>query len=279
MTVCTGFGVGNGVPWRIAAYALPTLQEAGRLGISPEYYFAKRFSTEVDEALSPEQASKSVEISKQLIQGVTTLTDAPTEISWLTERDPFEDDRFLFMSIMAYQLSMVADEQISRFAESRDGDNSMLYMAAHCLYMWDPLDIDPGKFIVDRSQTPERLLMIGGPAEKIFYKARQILIGKYPTTLRETTQSFTEIGRMPPYYPAEGDLILGDRKRPTLDEVLAIENPDVRRDLLYLLIGLSEEVDFSDLKRISKGKATNEEIEDLDAALIKFVKIVKQLES
>ncbi|MDA1079983.1 MAG: hypothetical protein O2840_04835, partial [bacterium] len=175
--VCTGFGVGMSVPWRAAAYALPAIQEAGRQEISPEFYFAERFSTEIGN-LPPQQAKQNVQVMKLLISSASELVKNPN-VQWLEEQDPFEADRFLFMAMMADQLSKIADEQIMRFAENRDGDDSLLYMAAHALYMWDPLDIEPNKFIVERPIIPNKLLMVGGPAEKIFYRARQALMGKF----------------------------------------------------------------------------------------------------
>lgn len=279
--VCTGLGVVDRVPWRVAAYALPTLQLASSAGLSvAEFYWAMQYSVALNSQLSTAQAKQSVALTQEYIKAISAQVQTKAKPIWLEERDAFEPARFLLAALLAYRLSQQADEQILRFADARDGDDSLLYMAAHALYMYDPLNIDPSRFIVERDQTPAKLIMVGGPAEKIFRKARLILLSQYPTDdTRQTAQAYSEIGRMPPYYPAPLDPVIGDDNRPTLDEILTLDDLDVRRDLLYLLVGLSENTSFSDLKRISKGSITQDQRDDLQISIEKLTEVIKQLES
>jgi hypothetical protein len=265
----------------VAAYALPALQLATLAGLDQaEFYFALQYAVALNPTLTPKQAKVSTGITRALIEQVGQKVNTQAQPVWLEERDAFEPSRFLLASVLAYRLSQLNDEQLTRFAEARSGDDSLLYMAAHALYMWDALRVDPDRFIIERSQIPARLVMVGGPAEKIFRRARVSLLQLYPTdNTRKTAQAFSEIGRVPPYYPAQLDPVIGGKNRPTLDEILKLEDPDVRRDLLYLLIGISENISFADIKPISKGVLSQVQRDDLQAALDSLTEVTKQLES
>lgn len=278
--VCTGFGIADRVPWRVAAYALPTLQLADQSNLRAEFYTALQYAVALNPQLSAEQARQASVLTQAYIKAISTELQTNEIPIWLEERDAFEPSRYLLAALMAYKLSQQADEQVLQFADKRDGDDSLLYMAAHALYMWDPLRIDPDRFITNRTQIPERLVMVGGPAEKIFRKARLALLSQYPTDLtRQTAQAYSPIGRIPPYYPAPLDPVIGNYSRPALNEILVLEDPDIRRDLLYLLIGFSERITFTDIKQIGKGNVTQNQRDDLETALERLVEVVKQLES
>lgn len=281
INVCTGLGVADSVPWRVAAYALPALQLAGQAGLpNAEFYTALQYAIALNPQLSAERASQSVTLTQAYIKAVGAQLKIDTTPVWLEERDVFEPGRFLLAALLANKLSQEADDQILRFADTRDGDDSLLYMAAHALYMWDPLSIEPNRFLVNRQQIPEKLVMVGGPAERIFRKARLVLLSQYPTDpTRQTAQAYSEIGRIPPYYPAPLDPVIGGENSPTLNEILTLKDPDVRRDLLYLLIAISENVLFADIKQIGKGILTPNQKDDLEAALVKLLDVVRQLES
>ncbi len=278
--ICTGFGLDSELPVRIGAYALPALQQAENSFLAEtEFYIARAFAQNLN-GLPTEIAERNTQLLQEYISLLRCNLNLATQPIWLREANPYSDDRLKLLRSLAEILKANGSERITRFATSRDGDDSLTYMAAHALYMWDVLDVDQNQFIIERSTTPKSLLMIGGPAEKIFYEARQTLIGNYPTVSdRKATQGFSEIGRRPPYYPIENELIFGFRQQLELKDVLAIANPDVLRDTLFLLISLSEGLNFADISKIKKGKLTPDEQADLESSCIRLQKILSQLES
>jgi len=279
--ICTGFGVAEKLPVRVAAYALPVLQMGEQQPQArTEFYIAVAFAQKLNQS-NPEQVRTNIVLIKEYISLLRAAVGVTGEPVWLEERDPFEAHRQIQIKTLAAALKEKASDRIKRFADARNGDESLEYIAAHALYMWDTHDIDPDLFITHREQPPESLLVIGGPAEKLFSEARQILTGTFPqTTSRRAAQGFTEIGRRPPYYPVEGELVFnGEKPKITFDLIKALPDADVLRDTLYLVVSLSEIVAFGDIPCIKSKNLTSDEVDDLEAACDKLQAIISQLVS
>lgn len=278
--ICTGFGVDIDIPVRAAAYSLPVLQ-MGEMQHSAqtEFYIAESFATKLN-GLNPAVTRRNTQLIQEYIKLLRLELGVNHEV-WLTEKDPFETQRTGYIKEMAKILRKNGSEKLLRFADTRNGDESLAYIAAHALYMWDPHPIDSSLFITERPNTPESLLIIGGPAEKLFYEARQLLLSHIKAdTSRKTEQGFTEIGRRPTYYAVDDETILNGKKiRIDYEEIMSIPNPDVLRDTLYLVISLSDTLLFEDINRLKKGTINPYELDDLAAGCNKLNKIIAQLQS
>ena len=191
-----------------------------------------------------------------------------------------------------------ADQSIARFVEARGGQPALRYMVEHALYMRDPVDLrlEDEPFRESDMQVHERqlsamacrghhpyplpgrqegrptlidwtgekhLVMIGGPAEKIFWRMRQGLldrIGRHQDW--QSHQLWTPVGNPPTYHLQEGEPTWDDRKdRPgrvedMLQEVCQAVNPEfgtrenVLRDLLILLADAGGFTQFSVLNEV-----------------------------
>jgi|GEM_PF-2899497 len=280
--ICTGFGVDHEIPVRIAVYALPVLQMGEKfLRAQTEFYVAKAFATKLN-GLDANKVQVNIALIKEYIKLFKTELSVVNSPVWLDERDPFEVQRYALIKELAKILREHGSERIIRFADSRNGDESLAYIASHALYMWDTLDVDEDKFIIERDASPQSLLMVGGPAEKLFFEARQLLLSHFPTvSTRSTVQGFTELGRRPPYYAVDSEMIVNGRNnlRIGFEEIMSIADPDALRDSLYLIISLSETLTFDDIPRVKKGQIKPQELEDMTSACNKLQKIIAQLRS
>jgi len=283
--ICTGFGIAEQVPVRTAAYTLPGIQAGKEYPEAQvEAYVATKFAVRLN-ACNPQ----TVKTNAQLIQEYSALVKEKIAlktkpINWLEEQDPFEEKRKTVLVSWAQTLREKAPKEVIEFADRRNGDQSLEYMAAHSLYMWDPVDAPLNTFITRRNQPPTNLMMIGGPAEEIFCKARKAIMESYSLPGWEgwwSEQAFTPIGRKPSYIPTKQDVNIGKKDRPeiNLETIQAIGDPDVQRDLYYLVIGLTETLCFTDVKRARKDQLNPQETEDLRAACGRLEEMVRQLES
>lgn len=280
--ICTGFGVDHEVPVRIVVYALPVLQIGEQMmAAQTEFYIAQAFATKINN-LDQKKVAVNVDLIKEyigLLRAELKISNVP---AWLEEQDPNKPERNVFLASMVKILREKGSERLIRFADSRNGDESLAYIAAHALYMWDDLDINTELFITQRTQPPESLLIVGGPAEKLFHEARQLLLSNYPNSgKRKTAQGFTEIGRRPPYYSVDGELLINGSESLNigLDQITAIADPDALRDTLYLIVSLTETLTFNDISRIKKGQIKSQELDDLMSACTKLQTIIDQLRS
>jgi len=282
--ICCGLGVDKDVPVRVAAYVVPVLQLSEQFPSAEiELYTATKFSARLN-GLNRTDAERNAAVIKEyfnLIQDRLRVTRSPVGLG---ELDPFTANRLSLLNDWTRLLKNLAPTKVLDFANRRSGDDSLRYMGAHVLYMWDRVDISPDLFITDRRKAPESLLMVGGPAEKIFYDARRTICDALPIDYtRLTDQVFTEIGRKPPYIPiADEPTILSGKKgsRISYENLVGFPDPDVRRDALYLLASLSEALTFSDVEQIrKKGIKFDWQREALAASCAILKEIIGQLES
>lgn len=152
------------------------------------------------------------------------------------------------------------DTAILKFARNRaNGDirAPLRYMAEHSLYMRDKLFDDNRLFLIDNPDGLEdaRVVMIGGPAEEIFYQARRTLMRTLNTlNSQKNVQLFTDIGRLPPYYRKFMENIVGTKMQDD-DVSIFLEKLDkqLQYDYLMLIITCSGNPDYDIIKRRNQG--------------------------
>jgi len=259
----TGFGIDSRVPARVVAYIVPLLALACKLGeskipVEAQWYIASRFLIQMNNF--PEQLiGEQTKLLKAYIDEFRKVAFPDIKLTYLQEENPFEEKRFHLIQEFAEILQKNATNRMKNFAGARMGIDSWRYIAAHGLYMWDPyppLDVDNSMYLTERKSPPEDLVIIGGPAEELFYECRQILLqelGGNPPW--DTQQLISRVGRRPPYIMTENDTSVLNTPRLTLEMLFGQENngyaitdPDVRRDFLYLLVSLNPNLCYSMVK-------------------------------
>jgi hypothetical protein len=152
-------------------------------------------------------------------------------------------------------------------------------MVEHALYMRDPLmgAEDLGDALLEGCTTEmDHMVMVGGPAERIFYAFRQALLEKMGRHTRWTShQLFVLTGDPPTYHWQKGEPYWGQPDLPECvmallsQTVQAVSFADgigqgVLRDLLTLLADLGEIGDFSKLrgadKQVQRAQPINTEV-------------------
>ena len=104
-------------------------------------------------------------------------------------------------------------QKLDRFPNRKQ---SLRYLAAHALYMLDPLDVDFVPILKDRERLEpipqgKLILVIGGPQENFTSEVRSYLREVMGVHDRWETWSLqTTIGRLPVYYPTNSDIFLVD---------------------------------------------------------------------
>ena len=149
----------------------------------------------------------------------------------------------------------VASEKVRAFAQKRGGKNALRYMVEHMLYMRDDntfLGLVPD--MIERSQF-DFLIMVGGPAERIFYELRQNILREMGKEQEGNFQFFTPVGDPPTYHQQDGEpLWNADRLEPHVQKVLEKTHDEttpgmgvrqaVLRDILVLLNDAGGSKDF-----------------------------------
>lgn len=166
-------------------------------------------------------------------------------------------------------LQIQNDPQIINFARNRANANEsspLRYMVEHSLYARDTLfnttsymnDI----YLVENPKGFEnsRIVMIGGPAEKIFYKTRQAIIKVLGALCEQKNiQLFTDIGRLPPYYRKYEETIVGNQiKEDYVADFIEGINRELQYDYLILIIACAQAPDFTIIKRRKSGFTKND---------------------
>jgi hypothetical protein len=152
----------------------------------------------------------------QLVSRVRILEDAPLG------QDAEEVISLLFEHAQTVALKNL---QISQFIAKRGGDSALRYMLEHVLYMRDPVLLN-GKsnqalLVPDMTTDTDHVIMIGGPAEKIFWQLRQGILelcGSHSEW--KSHQFFTALGDPPTYHMQVGEPIIGDKLLGPVRELL-----------------------------------------------------------
>ncbi len=201
-----GFGIDASVPLRAISYPLLALQLLqDRPDLTLEMYVATQFSqllgVDQDLVLTNSQVLKQT-VNQFIGNFFPTLASRARFV-------PTGDITEKRLSLLnAWVKILQKDRELVDFAQARSGKDSLLYMAAHALYMRDPLPIDPSDYIVSPPEDERSVVMIGGEGEKIMWQARKRIIEKLDGV--EPIQIFTTLGRTPPYFKKDEEPEVGD---------------------------------------------------------------------
>lgn len=227
---------------RLLAYLVPAiemakgLKERGVESVRIEYYFAQHFVAWLRG--EGQRVGLWTDTAMALLRGYLASFYPDVDTHVLRDRPllPEEED---IIDEMACYLQKRATREVKEFANKRGGFPALRYMAAHAMYMWDPLQILAGRPSLRQGgiEAFDSVIMIGGRAEKIFYEARQTLMGFGTHSRWESRQLFTNIGRGVPCYhhTAEEPVVSRDLPKDFLD-LLSGMDKNIRRDLTFLMV-------------------------------------------
>lgn len=103
--------------------------------------------------------------------------------------------------------------------------------------MRDPLLIENGAYLVTPPESGRQIIMVGGPGEKIMWKARQLIQKKFGFNGQQSVQLFTSLGRMPPYFRKDDEPIIG---MSVGENFLIQAKPEIYRDYAALLVMITQ---------------------------------------
>jgi len=234
MVIAQGYGVSAQVPTRFLAYAVPVLRLASQFPQTTtiEFYFATHgvfrangnHYFESGETMRVLLTAYITTFYPQLSSQVRILEDAPLK----------NDAREAINLLFEYAKIVVANNpQISQFITKRGGDSALMYMLEHILYMRDPILVNgrPNQILLvpEMSTNNKHVIMIGGPAEKIFYQLRQGVLELSGSHAQwKSYQFFTPLGDPPTYHTQVGEPVIGDtlpgHVRELLDYLYQLKN-------------------------------------------------------
>ncbi|NBW40820.1 hypothetical protein EBR25_07430 [bacterium] len=220
--IAQGYGLEDGpLPVRTLSYVVPTLRLLKELPdtTSAEIYIATqgvlranpdfdRAAVLQNEANLTSLLSHYIELVHPSLQSrVRILTDKHLEVNSPT-------DNFIVEVTQDLAQVVASDQSLSRFIQKKGGDNALRYVAEHAVYMRDAIQPRPFEhLLVDEMQRDvDNVIMIGGPAEKIFYRARKLLVeAKGLNHAAQTAQLITPVGeKRPPYHFEDGEVAISD---------------------------------------------------------------------
>jgi len=239
-----GVGLQRGeIPLRFLSYVVPTLKLLGVLptSVSAEIYFATHGVARANapEAL-PEYLRQS-ELMRKLIRCYVDEVhkDVAGRVRILEDREIDESDptaQLISDLCKRHGDALRSDTAIRNFLEKRGEESALRYLVEHALYMRDPLQPKPivHGLVPGMSCTPDRVVMIGGESERIFFKARQIILASVDQSSREwkSHHVFCVIGdKRPTYHMETGEPPWSDLKSfSTAAEIIELVSKNVTVD-------------------------------------------------
>ena len=221
------------VPSRTLSYPLLGLELLRRYPqMTLEMYVASQFSWLNN--IDPTTASANSRILEKAISQFVQATwpDVANRVSFIPT-SPLTPERLQLIDQLVPILAK--DPQLNEFASNRNGFDSLRYLAAHTLYMRDPLPVDPNLYLTPPPTDNRSVTMIGGEGEKITWRARQKIAQYF--NVSAPLQIFTTLGRTSPYFRYEQEPIIGEAI--TVPFLLSTI-PEVFRDYAALLISLTD---------------------------------------
>ena len=218
-----GYGLNQKVPIRLLAYPIPVMRLSTQLGNPAiNLYIAKHG---VERANSNNYQNSCDLVKKALQKYVKTFYQIELEV--LIDSGTFSAFTNVIKSLMPSALKIYqSDEQIKAFADKRGGMNAIQYMIEHIFYMRDPINVPNMKeclLVKEMSLNHKHIIMIGGPAEKIFYRFRQQMVERMGFHEQwKSTQIFTQIGDPPTCYCYENEAVFGCDLPDSVDEMFRL---------------------------------------------------------
>lgn len=272
-----GLGAPKGpyeMPLRLLAYVVPVLHLLKQLPRSAiaEIYIAAWGTIRANQMTDLDLISRVLSagaVMRRLIEAYVheVHCDLEPQVRTLQDDRPSLGSERAIAALEGYGQELCStDESVKNFVTKRGGQSAVRYMIEHALYMREPLVSLEGYnwlLVPGMSLDMKHLIMVGGPAEKIFYKMRQHLRDKDGVHSRWTShQLWTSIGDPPTYSPQLGEPLwppLDDLSRQLRDYSRASNTnspTNLIRDFLILLADAASQKDFrvKDLaRRIAQG--------------------------
>ena len=214
VVLAQGYGAAEYVPRRFLAYVIPLLRLASQLSSNTtiELYFA----TQGVYRANGKYYEKSLSIMRQeLFWFINEYYPNLANRVKILEDVPLSENTLCMINSLFPFAKKVRETypQIKQFILNRGGDNALRYMLEHLLYMRDPIclnGIPNTKLLVPGMSTIfDHIIMVGGPAEKIFWQFRQAIQKECGThSLWKSHQFFTQIGDPPTYHVHKGEPVI-----------------------------------------------------------------------
>ena len=259
----TGVGINQveETPVRLATYLLPMIaflqKHKNSLG---QLYFADQAAIKLGQ--NSEIVKRNTDAIERFINAflIEFFEDVKDDFVISHEKNDKNPERQNLLNELISILKQSGDTSILNFANKRINgsksiDTPLGYIAEHSLFMRDPITENDDLFLIDNPKQIDLLVMIGGPAEKLFCKARNIICEAREKIEKdfERKQVITDIGRRPPYYRFANEPILEENlSEECVQTFLKGLNKELVKDYIFLLASLSKEKDFTIIKRRKK---------------------------
>ncbi len=214
IVIAQGYGAATQVPRRFLAYAIPVLRLASQLSekTTIEFYFATHGVKRANGKFYQDSLSKMIDELAWLVQSyypkiasrVRILEDAPLTV---------EVERVVNALLPSAQLVTERQPQIAQFVKNKGGEGALRYMLEHLIYMRDPFLVNgqPNSelLVPGMATTYDHVIMIGGPAEKVFWHFRLAMLAECGLHNGwKSHQLFTPIGDPPTYHVHPGEPVV-----------------------------------------------------------------------
>jgi hypothetical protein len=196
-----GYGLDLQIPIRSLAYAVPIMRLAHQLGARVDLYIA--YEGVVRAKGEGDYWYPACTLNTVLTKYVTEFYPG-VNANVLVDRKLTQRAQNLISYLMSYAWTVYqADPSIQNFVDKRGGESALRYMIEHLLYMRDPTPfLDEESLLVPGTSLKHKyVLMVGGPAEKVFYNFRKQILdltGRHDKW--SAFQLFTPVGDPPTYH-------------------------------------------------------------------------------
>lgn len=229
-----GFGMDTAIPIRLLSYPLLALElMRQKPGVTLEYYWATQFCSLF--GISPFEAGNAEnKASRMLLAFINHVYPDLSGRVQVLQSNPLTAEQISFIRGTLVPMLSVK-RNFMEFANERNGEDSLSYMAAHALYMRDRLPIAPSLYINPLPQDKRPILMIGGDGEQTMLEVRQWIA--YRLKAKTPTIIFTSLGRKPPYFHVENEPVIGQALSTGF---LSSASPEVYRDYASVLVSIAK---------------------------------------
>lgn len=241
---CMGLGVGSmRVPVRVMGYPILAYELLQNQDRKLEMYMADEFNALLTGESSDTEPTKSI-IQTSIIAFVENFRPELQDRVRFVPTTGLSDERNGWIDTFTEVIQ--SDRQVQEFADRYNGRESIRYLAAHSLYMRDPLNIPPSAYLVEK---PEEIgvTMIGGPQEKITKYTRQLIYEAFGDKRTPLNSITTNYGRIPPYYASRNEEPYLTQGQLITAEFLMTTVPEIYRDLAVMLKFIANDSNYSEI--------------------------------
>lgn len=174
----------------------------------------------------------------------TIAHDGSPKLEILYEKDPTDERRQFVQSkcrLLQDFIEQNPSAAVSTFLVQKGRksglETSITYAVEHALFMGDPVSDDQNLFLIEHPVDNSEIIMIGGQSEKVFHKARQLILSLSKID-EKNEQLFLHGGIPPVYYRQAGEPSISGQTSLTAD---LLENLDdrIRADYCFMVLFVS----------------------------------------